>query len=659
MSQQITEESSEFRAERQRYIENLAKDIEAGFNKPLLNDVVAALSQRVQDHFSKEDIQFTIQGKNLDLDEAFGADGLLSIFFTAINEQLVEIASGFTWFLVPESKGLAEVSIRLVGDPYDFEAIHRISDAIVRVASSLEMVGNRCSVDSLYEVFYKKGQDGELDFRSKKDCTYDTFTEIAKRYFSVEFYEWAQEKMEKVRQIRKGILGGAHPSTLEANHQTAACLLETGKHSEALSLLEFNVAALTKIHGEYHEETLQAQGRLAKACFRMGLADRAKMILRAAMLKSNTYLGQKHDLSIKLGAELDNVLKSHPDKVELKVNESINRLEPAQKQEIELESFISVCDAKLFHERLGQESEKENEKRLGGLRGITKPKRLAHVPAQALADIESLGAEQPNFAEVTEVILNTLHAQMIIGRPAQLPPLLLSGAPGVGKTRYIKRIAKILGVAFADIQLAGVSDAIKINGLSRYWGKAGEGEVSHLFVAQDIANPIFLLDEIDKTKKDEQGDPLSVILLLLEKESAKCFKDSFIDIPLDISNASFIATANDISELPEPLLSRFHCIEVQPLDFSGRCKMVKTTYQELLEQEGFQGFLSPELAPGMLEALAGCEELNGRELKREILLAMQRACRELKVGQKKISVPLMAQHLRLPEVKVSRPMGFV
>lgn len=665
MSQQITEESSESQAERQMYINRLRESLDDKyvkpqrldkFAKPQMLDVVSALSQRVKDHFSKEDIQFTIGGKNLDLDETFEADGLLSMFFTAIDDDLVEIASGFEWYLVPESKGLADVSLRIGGDPYDFEAICRISDAIIRVASSLEMVGNRCDVDRLYDVFYKKGLDFELDIRSRNDNSFESNSETAKTMFSKTLYGLALEKIQEVRQIRKGILGEAHPSTLEANHQTAACLLESGKHAEALSLLEFNVAALTKIHGEYHEETLQAQGRLAKACFRMGLADRAKVTLRAALLKSNTYLGDKHDLSRRFSTELDNVLNLHPDRA---VEVESECIEPEQKQEIALESFITVCDAKLFHERLGLESDKDNEKRLGGLKGITKPKKLTHVPVQALAEIERLGEEQPNFAEVTELIINTLHAQMITGRSAQLPPLLLSGAPGVGKTRYIKRIAKILGVAFADIQLAGVPDAFKICGLSRYWGTAGEGVIANLFATQDFANPIFLMDEIDKTKKDEKSDPLSVILLLLEKESSKCFKDSFIDIPMDVSHASFIATANSISELPETLLSRLHCIEVQPLDYAGRCMMVKTTYQELLEQEGFQGFLSPELALGMLEALAGCEELNGRELKREILLAMQRACRELKVGQKKISVPLLAQHLRLPEVKVSRPMGFV
>lgn len=649
MTHSNAQQIAEFLAhERQELIAERSLRIEEEKNKPLMLEVTTALSQQLRDHFSKQDYQFIIQDKALNFEETFGLNGLLAIFISALDDQIDELASGLKWYLVPCPEALAEVSLRINCPPFEFDAIERIRNAIVQLVGSLDVTCvsgiYRCPIDPLYESFYMKGEESALDIESERAGQNEPASVIAKQLFGKKSFDEAQALMEKVCRIRKGLLGNTHPSTLEANRQSAACLLANGEHQMALSLLEFNVSALTDVHGEFHEETLQAQGRLAKACSTMGLAVRSTEILEAALLKSNTYLGERHDLSIKLSAELNSIRKTHSGEREQGASEE--------------KTCISVCDAKLFHARLEQESDKDNGKRLSGLRGITKPKKLLRIPAQALLEIERLGAEQPNFAEVTELIINTLHAQMITGRSAQLPPMLLSGAPGVGKTRYIKRIAKILGAPFADIQLAGVPDAFRISGLSRYWGTAGEGMIANLFATQDIANPIFLMDEIDKTKKDEKSDPLSVILLLLERESAKSFKDSFVDIPLDVSHASFIATANDIDELPDPLVSRFHCIEVSPLDYSGRCTMVKTTYQELLEQEGFKGFLSPELAQGTLETLAGCEELNGRELKREILLGMQRACRELKVGQMKISAPLLAQHLRLPEVKVARPMGF-
>jgi len=315
MSQQSTQKPSESEEERQRYIEDLCNCIERNLNKPLLIDVVAALSQRVKDHYSKQDIQFTFQGKNLNLDETFGADGLLSIFFTTtIKEQLIEPGFGFKWYLAPESKGPADVSLRLSGNPYDFDSIHRIIDDIVRLADSLEIVGNRCAVDPLYEVFYKNLQDGnKFDIRLKDDCKYESAYVTAMRYLSVPFHEWAHADMENVRQIRKGILGWAHPSTLEANHQTAVCLLGMGKHAEALSLLEFNDSALNEIHGGYHVETLKAQSRLARACLEVGLIDRSESLLRAALSKSNTSLGEKHEFSRMLSAELDNFASNRLD----------------------------------------------------------------------------------------------------------------------------------------------------------------------------------------------------------------------------------------------------------------------------------------------------------------------------------------------------------
>lgn len=321
---------------------------------------------------------------------------------------------------------------------------------------------------------------------------------------------------------------------------------------------------------------------------------------------------------------------------------------------------ISVCDASKFQERQDRESESDNKRTLECMTSITQPKRLSRIHAQVFSEIKHIGLEQPNFAEVTELVLNTLHTQAISGRAAQLPPMLLAGPPGVGKTRYIKRIATALGLPFTDIQLAGVSDSFKISGLSRYWGTAGPGVVANIFSANDVANPIFLLDEIDKTKADDKGDPLSVILLLLENESSRCFKDLFVDVPLDVSHASFIATANDLGKLPEPLLSRFHCLEVKPLDYDGRCAMVKTTYSELLAQEKLHEFLESEIPMTTLDLLAGCNALAGRELKREILLAMQRACRGHEFGQKvRQKIALDETHLRLPAIVNKRSIGFM
>jgi ATP-dependent Lon protease len=264
------------------------------------------------------------------------------------------------------------------------------------------------------------------------------------------------------------------------------------------------------------------------------------------------------------------------------------------------------------------------------------------------AKIEKIGAEQPNFHEATEIILNTLYAQCLSGMPACLPPLLMNGGAGVGKTRYMKRITKALDLPICDISLAGISDTFPISGLSRYWKGAGPGNIAITFANSMAANPVFMLDEIDKSHKSWNGDPLSRILLLLEKETSTTFKDDFINLPMDVSHASYIATCNRKDLLPEPLLNRFICVNIEPLDYKGRCIFVNTVYQELCVQEKYGAFFIAELSQETMLALVDCEGLAGRELKLAILQGMQRACREIVLGDKpNKSVVLKVSHLQL------------
>ncbi len=143
---------------------------------------------------------------------------------------------------------------------------------------------------------------------------------------------------------------------------------------------------------------------------------------------------------------------------------------------------VMICDRNLFNKRKLSENDKENSGKLSALATLACAKELPPVGPDVSAEIKRIGDEQPNFASATEQILDTLHAQCLSGMSATLPPLLLYGAPGVGKTRYVKRIAAALGLPYCDIPLAGSADAFKISGLSRYWGCAGPGMIASTLV---------------------------------------------------------------------------------------------------------------------------------------------------------------------------------
>lgn len=322
--------------------------------------------------------------------------------------------------------------------------------------------------------------------------------------------------------------------------------------------------------------------------------------------------------------------------------------------------LVMICDRERFEKRKQSERDKENSAQLEGLAGLATSKELRPIGHSVFAEIERIGCEQPNFSQVTGQILTALHAQCLSGMAATLPPMLLYGAPGVGKTRYVKRIAAALGLPYCDIPLAGNPDAFKITGLSRYWGNAGPGMIATTLANSPVANPIFVLDEIDKVKRSENGDPLARILLLLEQETAASFKDDFVDVPFNAAFASHLATANSIDELPEPLLNRFICVEIEPLDRQGRGTLVHTVYRELRTQQKYGAFFSADIPHATLTALAECEALNGRELKRELQQAMQRACRSIPLGHKPDqTLELTVDCLHLPEIKQSRSMGFM
>ena len=145
----------------------------------------------------------------------------------------------------------------------------------------------------------------------------------------------------------------------------------------------------------------------------------------------------------------------------------------------------------------------------------------------------------------------------------ELPPMLLLGEPGIGKTHFARKLAELLGTGFGFVPMSSLTAGWVLSGASSQWKNAKPGKVFDTFLNGDYANPVIVVDELDKASADGQYDPLGALYELLEIETATRFVDEFVELPIDASGAVWLATANDAARIPEPLLNRLAVYEIE------------------------------------------------------------------------------------------------
>lgn len=253
-----------------------------------------------------------------------------------------------------------------------------------------------------------------------------------------------------------------------------------------------------------------------------------------------------------------------------------------------------------------------------GYRSVVRPRRAALRTLEA-----ALSHVFPNFGAVITRLIPELALQSVRTRASfRLTPMLLYGAPGIGKTTFARTLAQRLGVDWEVISAGGAQGAFEIVGTSRHWSTTSPGRVARLLARSRFASALLVIDEVDKISGDQQQPVLPALLDLLEERSARCFRDVSLDLTCDASRLIVLATANDIAQVPAPLRSRMQEIEVTMPTAPERRAIAEGLAQALLQS--VRAADRPTLDPMVLDRLAAAP-IDLREAQRRLAQAVGQA----------------------------------
>jgi ATP-dependent Lon protease len=254
----------------------------------------------------------------------------------------------------------------------------------------------------------------------------------------------------------------------------------------------------------------------------------------------------------------------------------------------------------------------ERMKKLGGVRYVVKP--------SSYDGLDPLYERCPNFSDVIDDLKKYVALAVSGNEPVSFTPLLLLGEPGIGKTHFAKCLAEVLGTGFEFVSMSSLTAGWILSGASSQWNHAKPGKVAQALVNGEYANPLMVLDEVDKAGGDARYDPMGALYGLLERDTARQFKDEFIEVDMDASHILWVSTANDERSIPEPILNRMNVYVVPRPDRDAAISIARSLYREIVDAHDW-GF-PEEPAEEVIERLA---EMPPRDMRKVLLAAFGNA----------------------------------
>jgi len=240
------------------------------------------------------------------------------------------------------------------------------------------------------------------------------------------------------------------------------------------------------------------------------------------------------------------------------------------------------------------------------------PERFQVKPS-GLPVMDRLYEELPNFHEVLDDLKRQLALCQDSKDALELTPMLLLGPPGVGKTHFARAVAHLLGTGMGFVSMSSLTAGWVLSGASSQWKGARPGKVFETLIDGPYANPVMVVDEIDKARGEHAYDPLGSLYSLLEHDTAGCFTDEFAEVPIDASQVIWVATANDERAIPEPILNRVNVFEIQTPDPDAARQIALRLYQGIRGEHDWGRRFDPVPRE---DTLARLSEMPPREMRR-------------------------------------------
>lgn len=226
---------------------------------------------------------------------------------------------------------------------------------------------------------------------------------------------------------------------------------------------------------------------------------------------------------------------------------------------------------------------------------------LRSIPANI--DFHGLRLSFPQFEEVIDFYENTVITFARLSLPFEIPPVLLQGDPGLGKTFFSSELAKLIDLPFYEISLATATSSFALTGGSVQWAEGTTGFISETLANSSVANPVILIDEVDKVASDARYNPLNSFYGLLEPHSAKRFRDEALEIELDASKIIWIATGNYIHNIPPPIQSRMRVFNIKQPNKLSMKTVVESIYHHFITNKAFGKLLDEKLDKSVIDNL--------------------------------------------------------